>query len=212
MPTAPCTICTTRKPRRTCPVKGDICNQCCGREREESIDCPMDCPFLIESRVHAKTGAVDLSEHKDVRVSEEFVASNQTLFVALSMALLNGVLDAEGCIDLDIREALESAIRNRKTRESGLIYDGKPDNRIAAGILETFDQKVAEFRKESETWPGFPQIKDSDELKMIVFLRALEASHNNGRRKSRAFIHFLYGVAAQQLPPEDSAAPVSAPE
>jgi hypothetical protein len=40
---------------------------------------------------------------------------------------------------------------------------------------------------------------------MIVFLRALEASHNNRRRKSRAFIHFLYGVAAQQLPAEQSA-------
>lgn len=166
------------------------------------MDCPLDCLFLIESRVHAKPGPLDVSPDADLRVTEEFVASNQTLFTGASMALLNGVLDAQGCIDLDVRDALDAAIRNRKTRVSGLIYDGKPENRIAAGILETFDQRMADFRKESETWEGFRRITDSDELKMIAFLRALEASHNNGRRKSRAFIHFLYGAVAQQLPPE----------
>jgi hypothetical protein len=198
-----CTICNARKARRTCPVKGEICPQCCGREREETIDCPMDCSFLIESRMHSKSNPIDLGLHKDVRVTEEFVGANHGLFVATCMALLNGVLEVAGCVDNDIQDCLDAVIRNRKTRESGLYYDGKPDNRIAAQVMEIFEGRLADFRKESVNWAGFTQIKDSDELRMLVFIRSLEGSHNNGRRKSRAFIHFLYGVAAQQLPPEE---------
>jgi hypothetical protein len=200
-----CSICNARKARRTCPVKGEICPQCCGREREETIDCPMDCSFLIESRVHSKSNPINLGLHTDVRVTQEFVASNHGLFVATSMALLNGVLEVPGCVDSDVQDCLDTAIRNRKTRESGLYYDGKPDNRIAAQVMEVFEGRIADFRKESANWAGFTQVKDSDELKMLVFVRSLEGSHNNGRRKSRAFIHFLYGVAAQQLPPEEEA-------
>ncbi len=162
----------------------------------------MDCTFLIESRVHAKQGPLDLSPQQGVTFSKDFVRNNQQLFVAVSMALLNGVLDAEGCVDNDVQECLDAGIRNRKTRESGLFYDGKPENRIAAQVLEGFEARLADFRKESATWQWFPRVKDADELKMFAFLRSLAASHNNGRRKSRAFIHFLYGLASQHLPPE----------
>ena len=89
--------------------------------------------ILIESRIHSKQGPVDLATASGVRVTQEFVQNNQPLFVAVSMALLNGVLDSPGCVDNDIQDCLDSGITNRKTRESGLFYDGKPDNRIYLG-------------------------------------------------------------------------------
>ena len=50
-----CHICDTRKPRRHCPgVNGEICSICCGNEREVSISCPLDCPYLVEARLHEK--------------------------------------------------------------------------------------------------------------------------------------------------------------
>jgi hypothetical protein len=164
----------------------------------------MDCEFLIESRIHERPGPLEESVLKNYQVSQEFIQTNQPLFTAVAMSLLNGVLETQNTVDSDIRECLDTALRNRRTRDSGLVYEAKPDNRIAAAVLEGFEKQLSEFRKKSEEWAGFPRIKDSDETKMIAFLRALEASHNNGRSKSRSFVHFLYGVAAQNLPPEQA--------
>ncbi len=181
-------------------MEGEICSQCCGREREETIDCPIDCGFLIESRIHDKDRPIDPSLYPDLRPTEAFVHANQNLFVVISLALFSAGLETQACIDRDLEEALDAAIRNRKSRESGLIYDGKPDNRIAAGILERLESRLREFRDESAQWEGYKPPSDSDLLKMLVFVRILASSHDNGRRKSRAFLHFLYGIAAQRFP------------
>ena len=51
----PCAICHTRRPRRYCPgVRGHICPVCCGTERENTVSCPLDCPYLREARVREK--------------------------------------------------------------------------------------------------------------------------------------------------------------
>ena len=46
-----CPICQKRKAKRFCPGKDEsICPVCCGTEREVTIDCPGDCPYLVASR------------------------------------------------------------------------------------------------------------------------------------------------------------------
>ena len=61
-----CRICDTRKPRRYCPgVTGDICSICCGNEREVTVDCPLDCPFLVEARVQLAVLEVGLGGRLD---------------------------------------------------------------------------------------------------------------------------------------------------
>ena len=48
-----CALCKTRREKRHCPgIQGDICTVCCGTQREESIDCPMDCEHLRAARLH----------------------------------------------------------------------------------------------------------------------------------------------------------------
>jgi len=50
-----------RKEKRFCPaVHGRICAQCCGEEREVTIDCPSECVYLQQAREHEK--ARDLGE------------------------------------------------------------------------------------------------------------------------------------------------------
>src|ERR1700674_6113094 len=49
-----CAICEDRKEKRFCPaVHGKICPQCCGEQREVTLDCPSDCPYLLQAREHA---------------------------------------------------------------------------------------------------------------------------------------------------------------
>jgi len=53
-----CAICNVRKEKRFCPaVHGRICAQCCGEQREVTLDCPSDCPYLQQAREHEKPRA-----------------------------------------------------------------------------------------------------------------------------------------------------------
>jgi len=58
-----CAICEIRKEKRFCPaVHGRICPQCCGEQREVTLDCPSECPYLQQAREHEKprsTGDMD---------------------------------------------------------------------------------------------------------------------------------------------------------
>ena len=199
---ATCGICKSPKAKRSCPVEGEICPQCCGRDREETIDCPVDCEFLIESRLHAKPGPLDRSLNPDLNPSEEFVKSNHPLFMVAAIGLLGAALESPTCVDRDLEDCLDAAIRNRRTRRSGLIYDARPDNAVAAAILEIFDARLEEFRAESAKWDGYRSPSEADVLTMLAFLRMAAGSNNSGRRKSRAFLHFLMSYAANELPPE----------
>ena len=50
-----CVICEKRKEKRFCPaVHGRICPQCCGEQREVTLDCPSDCVYLQQAREHEK--------------------------------------------------------------------------------------------------------------------------------------------------------------
>src|ERR1700688_4378013 len=50
-----CAICEKRKEKRFCPaIHGRICPQCCGEQREVTLDCPRDCVYLQQAREHEK--------------------------------------------------------------------------------------------------------------------------------------------------------------
>src|SRR6202795_2390612 len=91
-----CKICNARKPRRYCPgVGGDICSICCGSEREVTVNCPVERPFLMEARQHEKTAAVPVEQipSQDVRTSEEFLRDHEPLLIFLGAKLLEASLE-----------------------------------------------------------------------------------------------------------------------
>ncbi len=146
-----CKICEMRKPRRHCPgVSGDICSLCCGNEREVTISCPLECPYLAEARLHEKPRELNPDEvpNQDVPVTEQFLREHEPLLMFLSSRLLEASLSAAGAVDSDVREALESLIRTYRTLQSGLYYETRPANLIAAGIHQRMQEAVEGLRKE----------------------------------------------------------------
>src|SRR5215472_15830654 len=132
-----CKICNTRKPRRYCPgVGGDICSICCGSEREVTVDCPLDCAYLVEARQHENPPVVSAGPlpNQDVRISEEFLRDHEPLLIFLGAKLLEASMATAGAVDSDVQEALETLIRTYRTLESGLYYETRPNNLLAAGI------------------------------------------------------------------------------
>jgi hypothetical protein len=203
-----CPVCNTRKPRRHCPgLNAEICSICCGNEREVSISCPLDCPYLMEARRHEKPHELNPDEipNRDVNVTEEFLREHEPLLVFLGARLLESSLATAGAVDSDVREALESLIRTYRTLQSGLYYETRPTNLIAAGIHRGMQEAVEGLRKELAEKNSTP-IRDAEILGTLVFLERLELHESNGRPRGRAFIDYLRAFFPQT---EQSLAPAS---
>ena len=189
----PCKLCEKRRAKRHCPgIEGDICAACCGTERENTIDCPLDCEYLREARLHDRPVAImeeDLP-NKDIHVSEDFIRKQEHVVMWLGYALAR-VMETRRSVDADAREGLESLIKTYRTLEAGLIYETRPPNPFAAEIQETLKLAVEELRKRVTEASGMQTLRDADVLGSLVFLQRLELQHNNGRRRSRAFVDFL---------------------
>jgi len=191
-----CAICQVRRPKRSCPgVRGDICSICCGQEREVSIACPLDCEYLQDARRHDKPVPLEADEwpHRDVEVTERFLAENEEMLVFLGQTLADSARDTEGATDFDVRAALDALIRTYRTLQSGVYYETRPENALANRIYGSLQQKLADFRRLEQERTGLPKTRDADVLGVLVFFSRLELDRNNGRPKGRAFISALSG-------------------
>jgi hypothetical protein len=170
----------------------NICPVCCGTERENTIDCPLDCEYLVEARRHEKPAEVSATAlpNSDVRLNEQFIRDHENTIVWIGTAL-NRAMEKERAVDSDSREALEALIRTYRTLESGLIYETRPQNPYAAGIQENLKNSVEQLRKQVASDSGMDTLRDADVLGALVFLQRLEFQHANGRRRGRAFFDFL---------------------
>lgn len=196
-----CALCHVRRPKRSCPgVHGEICTICCGREREVSVSCPLDCEFLQDARLHDKPVPLDPANvpHRDIRVTEKFLGDNEELLVFVGQKLGSVALEVPGLIDFDLRAALEALIRTYQTLQSGVYYETRPDNALAGRVFAAVQEGIAEFRRLEQERFGLPKTRDADLLGLLVFFQRLELDRNNGRPRGRAFIQVLQNFGAAQ--------------
>jgi len=123
----------------------------------------------------------------------------------LGSKLLEASLDSPGVVDSDVREALESLIRTYRTLQSGLYYETRPANLIAAGLHQRMQEAVESLRKELAEKNAMP-LRDAEILGTLVFLERVELHETNGRPRGRAFIDYL---RAYFPPSEPSLTPAS---
>lgn len=205
-----CPLCNRRPPRRSCPaLEKDICAVCCGTEREQSIGCPLDCTHLREAREHEKSPEFDPATlpNADFDLTERFMDDHQDLAVIAGSLLLVAAMSSHGAVDSDVREALAALVTSFKSAQSGVIYEPRPGNAVAAAVVERFREELEKFRASVlERTPGHP-VLDKDLLGVLVFWQRTEYHRSNGRRKGRAFLESLYSILPP--PPEQKEDPAS---
>jgi hypothetical protein len=157
--------------------------------------------------VHEKTRETTEREmvHPDVRVTEEFLRDTEPLLIFLGATLLEASLGTPGIVDSDVRSALDALIRTYRTLQSGLYYETRPDNLLAAGIVQKTQEAIEKLRKELSE-KGSRPIRDAEILGMLVFLDRVATHQDNGRPRGRAFIDYLRGIF-----PMKSSGPADAP-
>src|ERR1700719_3569140 len=121
-----CAICEVRKEKRFCPaVHGRICPQCCGEQREVTLDCPSDCPYLRQAREHERPRSSDQVDPAglflQIEGSDQYLYEKEHLLTGLTYALSKAARADSSLHDQDLIAAL-SALTKRCERlvNSGL--------------------------------------------------------------------------------------------
>jgi len=202
-----CAICEIRKEKRFCPaVHGRICPQCCGEQREVTLECPSDCPYLVQAHEHEKPRSADQIDPAglflQVELSDQFMYEKEHLLMGLTYALAKAARADRSLHDQDLIAALVVLSKGYERRvNSGLHYEqpltGESQRRAAAEI----ETMVKEYREAEHKHTGHSTLRDSDVLKALVFLVRLANGRTSGRPKSRAFVDFLFA----QFPEKESA-------
>ncbi|HYP14771.1 MAG TPA: hypothetical protein VEQ63_12660, partial [Bryobacteraceae bacterium] len=149
---AACKICDTRRARRYCPgVGGDICPICCGTQREVTVNCPLDCAYLREARQRERVPEPDARDlpHKDLRITEDFLLANEKLLALAAGVVVQSALSTPAVVDFDVRAALASLIRTHETMQSGLYYDSRPTDVVAARLYDQMRSKLDRVREQA---------------------------------------------------------------
>jgi hypothetical protein len=210
-----CEICEMRKEKRFCPaMHGRICPQCCGEQREVTLDCPSDCVYLRQAREHEKPRSAEefdsASLFLQVEISEQFTYEREHLLMGLSYALAQAAHADRSLNDRDVIAALSAmCTRYERLVNSGLHYDQPLTSTGQHAVAAQVDTMLKEFREVEQKQLGYSTLRDTDVLKSLVFLVRLGQGRTSGRPKSRAFIDFLFA----QFPEKQSAvlAPAEVP-
>jgi hypothetical protein len=193
-----CAICHERKEKRFCPAVHDrICPICCGTEREVTLDCPSECPYLQQARRNENANHLRELDREalmpQVEVPDNFMYEREHLLGGMSAAVAIAARRERGVYDRDVIEALTAMAKTYETQvSSGLIYERPTSSPVQHAIAAEIMKMLEEFRKTEEQHRGYSTLKDSEVLKALVFLLRLALSRTSGRPKSRAFLDFLF--------------------
>jgi hypothetical protein len=202
-----CVICEIRKEKRFCPaVHGRICPQCCGEQREVTLDCPSDCPYLQQAREHEKPRSADQIDPAglflQIEVSDQFMYEKEHLLMGLSYALAKAAHADRSLHDQDLIAALSMLATSYERRlSSGLVYEPPLTSESQRRAVAEVEKMVAEYRAAEQKHVGYTSLRDSEVLKALVFLLRLAHGRTSGRPKSHAFVEFLFA----QFPEKESA-------
>jgi hypothetical protein len=204
-----CPICKKRKAKRFCPGRTEsICSQCCGTERETTIDCPSNCPHLIASRQYdfeRKETDWSKAPFKDTRLQRSFVTGHAALIDALSYRICTYAGENRVLVDSDVQAALERLAETYRTLSSGIYYENPPDYHYQRELYEQLKGAIADWNKAESQRIGITNMRDDDVRSCLVFLAQLCFARSNGRPKGRAFLDVLRSqFKSEELAPRSS--------
>jgi hypothetical protein len=198
-----CPICNKRRAERYCPAKGEkICAIDCGTEREVTIDCPIDCAYLVAAHRWEETHPKPLVESEvpfpDVSFPSDLIHTRQNVLSGLGYTVVIYAGDQRSLNDSDVFAALQGLAETRRTLLSGIYYEKPPAIPVAAGLYAVLAKFIEDEKKHAAEHPEFPALKDTEIFHLLVFFLRFGRMRSNGRPRTRAFLGFL----RSQIPTE----------
>ena len=216
-----CSICEIRQEKRFCPaIHGRICPQCCGEQREVTLDCPSECPYLQQARQHEKPRPASEFDPAalflQVEISDRFTYEHEHLLMGLTYSLFKATAADRAINDRDLIGALAGMCTSYERRlNSGLHYEEPLTGTAQRAVTSQLEEMIRQYRQAEQQHTGHSTLRDTDVLKALVFLLRLAYGRTNGRPKSRALIDFLSAQFPDKEPailaPQDAGSRIVVP-
>jgi hypothetical protein len=193
-----CAICSTRKEKRFClAVHGRICPQCCGEQRELTLDCPAECPYLQQARQHQKPRLLEDAPPEEVfpqiELSDEFLHAREPVVSGILHTIGGLSRNDRNLTDREVIAALANLAKSYQTLVgSGLVYEQVSPSLAQQALIEAVRQLLEEFRQLEREHLGHTTLRDAEVLKVLVLVLRLAHIHTSGRPRSRGFLDFVH--------------------
>jgi hypothetical protein len=99
---------------------------------------------------------------------------------------------------------LDGLIRTYRSLQSGLYYESRPNNLLAAPVFDAVQGALAEYRKGEQEELGMTKTRDADVLGLLIFLQHFALFRDNGRPRGRAFLDAIREFHPDHEPSESS--------
>jgi hypothetical protein len=191
-----CPICQKRRAERYCPAMGEkICAIDCGIEREVTIDCPIDCAYLVAAHRWEQSHPKPLVESEvpfpEVSFPSDLIHTRQAVLSGLGYTVLIYAADQRSLNDSDVFAAVQAMAETRRTLLSGIYYEKPPEIPVAAGLYAALAKFTEDEKKHTAEHPEFPTLKETEIFHLLVLFLRFGRLRSNGRPRTRAFIEFL---------------------
>jgi hypothetical protein len=210
-PRPSCPICAKRRSERFCPAKSEkICAVCCGTERETTLDCPVDCAYLIAAHryelAHRKPVAASEVPFPDTEFPSDLIYQRQPFISGLGYSILKFATEHRELVDRDALTAITSLGETYRTLLSGIYYEKPPEAPLANELYTGLASFIQEFKKQEGERGPVAALKDSEIFYALVYLARVCRGSTNGRPRARLFLEFLRArfPQAKELQPETS--------
>lgn len=196
-----CPICGKRKADRFCPAKTEkICAVCCGTEREVTIDCPLDCAYLVAAHryedQHKRAVPAD-TPFLEERLPPGTLHTHQPLMAALAFTIAKACMAHPSLTDSDVLAALRTLAETYKTLISGIYYEKVPDIPVQREVYTSLTALIDDLRQKQTAAGTLETLKNQDIFYVVIFVFRMGLLRSNGRPRSRRFIEFLRGQFPQ---------------
>jgi hypothetical protein len=201
-----CAICEIRKEKRFCPaIHGRICAQCCGENREVTLDCPSDCSYLRQAREHEGPRQLKDIDQKalflEVELGEQFLYEHEHLIAGMTYSLARSAKADRTLNDSDLIAALTALTKTVQiVVNSGLHVDSPITNAAQHAVIADLQKVIQTYRETERKHLGFERLRDSEVLRALVFMVRLAQARTSARPKSRAFVQYLLDQFPQNEP------------
>jgi septal ring factor EnvC (AmiA/AmiB activator) len=163
------------------------------------LACPETCSYLIDARVTAGKRESALRAKEAITISASDLSLNDRALIALEaieLAIVNtqrgiGSSPIRDLEDSEILAAVETAIKNLETEESGLIYE----HRAAVPRIDELSRRIRDTLNKFEDIPSENRPRRSETLKALTFTRESIKAHVKRSAQdpmaSRSYIHYI---------------------
>jgi hypothetical protein len=145
-----CSLCGTRKARRSCPALGrSICPTCCGTKRLKEINCPPTCTYLGNAEAHPPA-VVQRQRERDlpmlVQMIEGLTAQQgEALSLLQARIRMHRAAAIPPLNDSDIADAMKALASTLETAARGILYEHQAASVPAMRLQQDLRAVLAEL-------------------------------------------------------------------